>query len=168
MQEVRLSIRKRAFPSEGRVRLNIAHLPALGADDGDRVDLINEAAGRTVTVILIADTMVREGQIRVSAEDLAKIGLDDEADVLVVRTSPLREKVKKAAAGANAALSNHAASLDAAVSKTAGEVKTEAGKAAAGLKKEAKNASQSIGRAAKSTAREVKKAVRKARGDDSL
>lgn len=168
MQEVRLSIRKRAFPSEGRVRLNIAHLPALNVNDGDRVDIINEAAGRSVTVTLIADTMVREGQIRVSAEDLGKIGLDDEAEVLVVKTPPLKEKVKKAAAGANAALSDRAASLDAAVAKTAGEVRSGAGKAAAGLKKEAKNASERIGKAAKKTAGTIKKAAKSAAGDDSL
>ena len=36
MQEVRLTIRKRAFPSEGRVRFNVAHLPALGIQDGEK------------------------------------------------------------------------------------------------------------------------------------
>src|SRR5208337_2516477 len=43
MQEVRLTLKKRAFPSQGRVRFNIAHLPDLGIQEGDHVDLINEA-----------------------------------------------------------------------------------------------------------------------------
>ena len=43
MQEVRLTIKKRAFPSQGRVRLNVAHLPDLGILEGEHVDLINEA-----------------------------------------------------------------------------------------------------------------------------
>ena len=49
MQEVRLTIRKRAFPSEGRVRFNVAHLPALGIQDGGKVDLINEETKKSVT-----------------------------------------------------------------------------------------------------------------------
>lgn len=168
MQEVRLTIRKRAFPSKGRVRLNVAHLSDIGIGDGEHVDLVNEASGKTVTAVVIADTMVREGQIRVSDEDLSAIGLGDDAEVLVRKTPPLQEKVRKAADGASAALSKHAASLDKSVAKTAGELKTEAGKAAGSLKKGTREASDRIGTAAKKTARDVKDAVKKAAGDDSL
>ena len=168
MQEVRLTIRKRAFPSKGRVRLNVAHLSGIGVGDGEQVDLVNEGSGKTVTAVVIADTMVREGQIRVSEEDLSAIGLGDDAEVLVRKTPPLQEKIKKAADGASAALSKQAASLDKSVAKTAGELKTEAGKAAGSLKKGTKDASDRIGTAAKKTARGVKDAVKKATGDDSL
>src|SRR5208337_359579 len=48
MQEVRLTIRKRAFPSQGRVRFNVAHLPELGIQEGERVDLINEGTKKSV------------------------------------------------------------------------------------------------------------------------
>lgn len=168
MQEVRLTIRKRAFPSKGRVRLNVAHLSDLGIGDGDRVDLVSEATGKVVTATVIADTMVREGQVRVSGEDLAVLGLDDDNEVLVRKTPPLQEKIKKAAAGANEAISKGAESLDKSVAKTAGELKAEAGKAAGSLKKSTKEASENLGKAAKKTARDVKDAVKKAARDDSL
>ena len=75
MKEIRLRIKKRAFPSHGRVRLNAHHLPDLDANEGDQVDLINEPAQKTVTVTLIADSMVGEGDIRVSEEDLKALGM---------------------------------------------------------------------------------------------
>ena len=164
MQEVRLTVKKRAFPSQGRVRFNLAHLPALGIREGDHVDLINEATKKTITTTIIADTMVREGQVRVSEEDLKALGLQDDEEVLVRKTQPLHEKIKKAAADANASLTKGVDKLDGAAKKTAGEVKVEAGKAAAGLKKEAKRATDSVGKAAAKTVKDVKKAVKKATG----
>lgn len=168
MQEVRLSVRKRAFPSQGRVRFNIAHLTDLGILEGERVDLINEATKKTITTTFIADTMVRQGQVRVSEEDLKTLGLQDDEDVLVRKARPLQEKIKKAAADANAALTKGVDSLDKAAKKTAGEVKAEAGKAAGALKKETKKASESVGKTVKKAAGDVKKAVKKVKGDDAL
>jgi len=103
MQEVRLTLKKRAFPSQGRVRFNIAHLTDLGILEGDRVDLINESTKKIVTTSIIADTMVRQGQVRVSEEDLKSLGLQDEEEVLIRKAQPLQEKIKKAAADAGAA-----------------------------------------------------------------
>jgi formylmethanofuran dehydrogenase subunit D len=161
MQEVRLTLKKRAFPSQGRVRFNLAHLPDLGIQQGDHVDLINEATKKSVTTSVIADDMVRQGQVRVSEEDLKILGLQDDDEVLVRKTPPLQEKIKKAAADANASLSKGAGRLDTAVRKTAGEVKTEAAKTAVSVKKETKNASDRIGKAAAKTAGAVKKSVKK-------
>lgn len=164
MQEVRFTIRKRAFPSEGRVRLNVAHLPGLGIHDGDHVDLVNEATQKVITTTVIADTMVPEGQIRVSAEDLEVLGLLDGGEILVRKTPPLDEKLKKAAADAGKTISKGVGSLDGAVRKTAGDVKTGAEKTADSLRTEAKKASDTIGKAASSTADTVKKTVKKATG----
>ena len=162
MQELRLTIKKRAFPSQGRVRLNIAHLSDLGIHEGDHVDLINEATKKTVTTTLIADTMVREGQVRVSEEDLKTLGLADEAEVLIRKTPPVQEKIKKAAADAGASLSKSAEKIDKAVKKTSEEVKTSAAKAAETVKKETKKATGKVSDAAAKTVKDVKKTVRKA------
>lgn len=140
MQEIRLTIRKRAFPSQGRVRLNVAHLPGLDIREGDKVDLVNEATGKTVTAAVIADTMVREGQVRVSEEDLKSLGLDDEQDVLVVKTPPVDAKIKKMAADAGTSLSKHVDNLGKTAKKTAGDVKAGAEKAAKDVKKSVKKA----------------------------
>ena len=164
MQDVRLTIRKRAFPSQGRVRLNIAHLSELGIHEGERVDLINEANKKTVTTSVIADTMVREGQVRVSEEDLKTIGLDDDDEVLVKKSLKLQEKLSKAAAEANKSIAKGVGKIGNAAKKTAGEVKTEAVKAAGSLKEETKKASDSIGKAAGKTATAAKKKVKKATG----
>jgi len=164
MQEVRLTLKKRAFPSQGRVRLNIAHLPEIGILEGDHVDLVNETNGKTVTTSVIADTMVREGQVRVSDEDLKTLGLNDEDEVLVRKTPPLGEKIKKAAADANKSLSKSAKELDGVAKKTADGMKAGAAKATETVKKETKKASDKIGKAAAKTANTVKKTVKKAKG----
>jgi ElaB/YqjD/DUF883 family membrane-anchored ribosome-binding protein len=169
MQEVRLTLKKRAFPSQGRVRINIAPLSELGIQEQDKVDLINESTKKIVTTTVIADTMVRQGQVRVSEEDLKALGLHDDEEVLVRKTPPMGEKIKKAAADANAALTKEAKKLDVAAKKTAGDVKAGAAKATDAVKKETKKASDSIGKAAAKTADTVKKTVKKAKGPkDSL
>jgi hypothetical protein len=173
MKDVRFTIKKRAFPSQGRVRLNIAHLPDLGIHEGDHVDLVNEATKKSVTTTVIADTMVRVGHVRVSEEDLKTIGLNDDDDVLVRKTPPLQEKLKKAAADANKSLSKSVDKLDAKVKKTtvdvkasatkaADTVKKETKKAADTVKKETKKASDKVGKAAAKTVKDVKKTVKKA------
>ena len=164
MQEVRLTIRKRAFPSQGRVRLNVANLPDLGINEGEHADLINEATKKSVTTTVIADTLVRKGQIRVSEEDLKTIGLNDDDEVLVRKTPPLQEKIKKAAADANRSFSKGVDKLDEKVRRSAGDAKAGAAKAADTVKKETKKASDKVGKAAAKTVKDVKKTVKKATG----
>lgn len=164
MKEVRFTIKKRAFPSQGRVRLNLAHLAELGIREGDHVDLINETTKKSVTATVIADTMVREGHLRVSEEDLKSIGLNDDDDVLVKKTPPLQEKIKKVAADASKSLSKSAGKLDETVKKTTVDVKAGAAKTADTVKKETKKASDTVGKAATKTVKEVKKTVKKVIG----
>jgi hypothetical protein len=169
MQELLLTVKKRAFPSQGRVRLNIAHLPSLGIREGEHVDLVNEATKKSVTVTVIADTMVRQGHVRVSEEDLKTIGLQDDDDILVRKSSPLQEKIKKVAAGSGTSVSKGAGKLDDAVRKTADVVKTEAGKAAVSLKKETGKQSKTVEKTVAKTAVKVKKTVKKAtKSDENL
>ncbi len=162
MQDIRLTIKKRAFPSQGRVRLNAAILSDLGINEGEHVDLINESGKKSVTTTVIADTMVREGQIRVSEEDLKTIGLFEGDKVLVRKTPPLQEKIGKAVDDAHKSLSKGAKTLDDKARKTAGDVQTSAAKSADTVKKETKKASDKVRKIAANTAKEVKKAVKKA------
>ena len=168
MQDVRLTIKKRAFPSHGRVRLNAALLPDLGVAEGEHVDLINEAGKKSASVSVIADTMVPVGQIRVSEEDLKAIGLVEGSEVLVRKTPPIKEQIAKAAGDAQASLATGTKKIDAAAKKTAGEVSAGAASAVKTLKKETDKATKSIGKTAGKTAKDVKKAVKKAtgKGDD--
>jgi hypothetical protein len=147
MHEVRLTVKKRAFPSQGRVRLNIAHLSGLGIREGEYVDLVNEATKKSVTAAVIADTMVREGHVRVSEEDLKTVGLLDDEDVLVRKAQVSGEKIKKATANAAPLLAKDFSKPNDAVGKTTGS-----------LKKGTKKAADSIGKAAAKTTRKIKKA----------
>jgi len=146
MQDVILIAKKRAFPSHGRVRLNVAHLSGLQIKDGEHADLENAATKKTVTVTVIADTQVPEGQVRVSAEDLASLGLGDGDKVAVRRTVPLNEKLSKAATDAKATVSGQA-------KKVGTEVKKQTGQASA-----------TISKAAKDTTKKVKKTIKDATG----
>jgi hypothetical protein len=130
MEELRLKIKRRAFPSHGRVRLHESLLSDLKIVEGDHVDLINENTKKTVTVTVIADRMVGEGEVRVSEEDLKILGLGDGNEVTVKKTPPLEEKIRKTAEDANRSFSEGVQKLDVQITKTAADVKTGAKKAA--------------------------------------
>ncbi|MFA4877853.1 MAG: hypothetical protein WC586_10590 [Methanoregula sp.] len=176
MSDLRLIIKKRAFPSHGRVRIHESRLAELKIVEGDSADLVNDAAKKVVTVTVIADRMVGEGEVRVSEEDLKALGLKEGSEVTVKRTPPLMEKVHKAAGDANKSLSEGVGKLDSAVRKTGESVKVEAGKTAdtvkAGTKKAAdavktttKKAADKAGKVAGETSDAVKKRLK---GKDEL
>jgi formylmethanofuran dehydrogenase subunit D len=157
MKDVRLTVKKRAFPSQGRVRLNIAHLPELGIHEGDHVDLINETTKKSVTAAIIADTMVRVGHVRVSEEDLKTLGLNDDDEVLVRKTPPQQEKVKKAAADSGKSIPVDADKPAAKVKKTSVVVKTAAVKTAAPVKKDAGKVPEPIAKVPAKIVKAIKK-----------
>ncbi|MGB9177370.1 MAG: hypothetical protein WCB46_11655 [Methanoregula sp.] len=143
MENITLKIKKRAFPSHGRVRLHESRLTDLEIMNGDHVDLINEDAKKTVTVTVIADTMVGKDEIRVSEDDLKSLGLKEGNDVTIKKSLGIKEKV----------------------SKTAGDVSTGAKKVGGDVATGAKKAGAAVGKAAGDTAEAVKKKVK---GKDSL
>jgi formylmethanofuran dehydrogenase subunit D len=143
MQEIELTIKKRAFPSKGRVRLHESKLTDLGIVNGDHVDLINETTKKTVTVTVISDTMVGTDEIRVSEDDLKALGLKEGDKVPVKKSLGLKEKLSKSSADVSAG-----------AKKVGSDVATGAKKAGA-----------SVGKAAGGAADTVKKTVK---GKDDL
>ena len=143
MQEIELTIKKRAFPSKGRVRLHESKLTDLGIVNGDHVDLINETAKKTVTVSVISDTMVGQDEIRVSEEDLKALGLKEGDKVPVKKSLGLKEKLGKSTA----------------------DVSPGAKKVGSDVATGAKKAGASVGKAAGSAADTVTKKVK---GKDDL
>jgi hypothetical protein len=105
MDEVNLKIRKRAISSRGRARLHTDVFDALGLSEGASIDLINPGTGKSVAVSSFADSLVEEGTIRVSGEDIDAIGLSGDGTVLVKKTPPLPERAKAFAQGAAEELS---------------------------------------------------------------
>ena len=143
MDNLTLKIKKRAFPSHGRVRIHESRLTDLQIVNGDHIDLMNETAKKTVTVTVISDTMVGKDEIRVSEEDLKSLGLKDGEEVSIKKSLGIKEKV----------------------SKTAGDVSTGAKKVGGNVATGAKKAGAAVGKAAGDTATTVKK---KMKGKDSL
>ena len=162
MTELRLIIKKRAFPSHGRIRLHESRLNDLNIFEGDKVDLINETARKTVTVVVIADRMVGEGEVRISEEDLKDLGLHDGNEVVIRKTPPLKEKMQKAADEANKSFSEGVGKLDSAVRKTGASVKTETAKTAETVKAGTKKVADSVKTGAAKTADAVKAGTKKA------
>ena len=143
MENLTLKIKKRAFPSHGRVRLHESRLTDLKIVNGDHVDLVNDAAKKTVTVTVIADTMVGKDEIRVSEEDLKSLGLKEGEDVSIKKSLGIKEKL----------------------SKTSGDVSAGAKKVGSDVATGAKKAGAAVGKAAGDTADAVKKKVK---GKDDL
>jgi len=123
MKKLRLRIKKRAFPSQGRVRLNESALTGLEIQNGASVDLVNETTSKSISVTVYTDSMVEKGQARVSEEDLKKVGLKD-GDMVIVRvTPPLTEKLKKTTDEAAKSVKEGAGKAGAAAKKAGGDVK---------------------------------------------
>jgi uncharacterized protein with PhoU and TrkA domain len=100
MDEVRLKIRKRAVRSRGRARLNKSMLSELGTEEGAKLEIVNDALNKSVTVTLFADSMVEEGYIRLSAEDLEFLGMAEEDTVIIRTRPPLPEQIREKAGAA--------------------------------------------------------------------
>ena len=123
MKELRLRIKKRAFPSQGRVRLNESALTGLEIQNGASVDLVNETTSKSISVTVYTDSMVEKGQARVSEEDLKKVGLKD-GDMVIVRvTPPLKEKLKKTTDETAKSVKEGAGKAGEAAKKAGGDVK---------------------------------------------
>ena len=143
MDTLTLRTKKRVFPSRGRVRMHESRLNELKIVNGDHVDLVNEAAKKTVTVTVIADTIVGRDEIRVSEEDLKSLGLREGEDVSIRKSLGIKEKI----------------------TKTTADVSTGAKKVGGDVATGAKKAGAAVGKAAGDTATTVKKKVK---GKDDL
>jgi formylmethanofuran dehydrogenase subunit D len=144
MQEVRLTIKKRAFPSHGRVRLHESKLTDLGIVNGDHVDLIGETAKKTITVTVISDTMVGKDEIRVSEEDLKSLGLKEGDEVSVKKSLGLKEKLSKSSADVSAGAKKVGSDVSAGAKKVGSDVATGAKKAGATVEKAAGSAADTV------------------------
>ena len=122
MDEVKLRVQKRAVPSHGRARLHTSMLTELGVQEGSKLEIINEPVGKKVTVTLFADSLVEEGYIRLSTEDLDALGLYEGDTVSIRRKPPISEQVRKEAAEAAERVSAEIGTVGEKVEEAAGRV----------------------------------------------
>ncbi len=145
MDEVRLKVQKRAVPSHGRARLHTSMLSELGVQEETKLEIVNEPLSKGVTVTLFADSMVEEGYIRLSSEDLEALGLVDGDVVVIRRKPPITERVRET------------------VEETAERVSGEIEKAGETIRREAGEAAERVERAGKTVKREAGEAAERAR-----
>lgn len=135
MDEVTLKIRKRAMSSKGRARIHSDVFDTLGLAEGDSLDLTDPSGKKSVTVTAFADSLVEEGYIRLSAEDIGALGLAEEGTVRAKKTPPLAEQAKAFAKGAADGISKDIGKARESVesgTKAAAAKADETGKALAG------------------------------------
>ncbi|MBU7026441.1 MAG: hypothetical protein HXS48_05825, partial [Theionarchaea archaeon] len=144
-------VQKRAVPSHGRARLHTSMLTELGVQEGSKLEIINEPMSKKVTVTLFADSLVEEGYIRLSAEDLDALGLYEGDIVAIRRKPPISEQVRKEAAEA-------AERVTAEVGKAGEKVEEAAGRVAEKIETGVDRAGKEVGEAAGTVKEEVVKA----------
>ncbi|MDI9632657.1 MAG: hypothetical protein QXL43_00995 [Methanolinea sp.] len=96
MGSLKLKVMERVFPSRGRARINEVHLKALGINEGDEVEISAGTGTKPVVVTVYADTLVEEGLIRLSPEDIAEAGAVPGGEVVVTRVPPMKERAAQA------------------------------------------------------------------------
>jgi hypothetical protein len=148
MESIELRIQQRAFPSKGRARLHESLLGKLDIKEGDEVELYLKGSEKPVVVTVFADALVDEGYIRLSTEDIAKMGTSAGTMVTVKKRPPLGERMKKGA-------TDTAEGVKAGVSKAPETIKEGAHKASEGIKSGASSAKESIEKGAESVAKKV-------------
>jgi bifunctional DNA-binding transcriptional regulator/antitoxin component of YhaV-PrlF toxin-antitoxin module len=149
MESIELRIQQRAFPSKGRARLHESLLGKLGLKEGDEVELTVEKSAKPVVVTVFADSLVDEGYIRLSTEDIAKLGTAPGTMVTVKKRPPLGDRMKKGAG-------DTAESVKSGAAQGSEAIKSGAHKASEGIKSGASSAKQSIEKGADSVAKKVK------------
>ncbi len=135
-----MKIRKRAVPSRGRARLHTAMLSQLGVQEESKLEIVNEAVNKSVTVTLFADSMVEEGYIRLSEEDLTALGMAEDDVVVIRKKPPLAERIRKETEEAAERISEEAERVGETVRKEVGEAREAAERAADTVKEKAAGA----------------------------
>lgn len=100
MEGVYLKVQARAFPSRGRARVHESVLPELGIENEEHIEiqkypLAEEEKPKPLVLSAYADAMVEKDVIRMSPEDIAKIGIAEGDTVIVSRKVPLTEAIGK-------------------------------------------------------------------------
>ncbi|MCU0632443.1 MAG: hypothetical protein MUC66_05670 [Methanolinea sp.] len=149
MASVKLKIQERAFPSRGRARMHESYLRQLDIKEGDEVEIYRDEAAKPAVVAVFADTLVEEGHIRLSPEDIAMIGAAPGTSVTVKKRPPLTDRVRKGA-------EDTAGKVREGATQAAGKVRKEAPEAAEKAKEGATQATEKVREGATLAAGKVK------------
>ena len=102
MEDIYLKVQTRAVPSRGRARLHESVITRLGVEVGENIEvqrypLEEEEHPKPLVLSAYADAMVEEDAIRMSTDDIARLGVAEGDSVIVRRKIPLTEVIGKKA-----------------------------------------------------------------------
>lgn len=137
-------VRKRAFPSQGRARIHESVLETLQIAEGDLVDLTIEGDAVPHPVAAFADSLVEEGEIRLSSEDMASLHIGEGSAVTVTKRPPPGEKIRNAAKSAVGELKGSLDAAETSVKSGVARIEEKADSTATELKEELKKAESSV------------------------
>lgn len=143
MEELTLRAAKRAMPGHGRARIHSSLLTTLGIDDNEEVEVLG-SAGANLTLTVFADSLVEKGEIRISEDDLKRLGIPDGGEVVVRRKTPMAEQVKTAAGDIADRLSKGISDLGGVVSEKSSDLKEGTIQAAQDIQDKAREVSSKI------------------------
>ena len=143
MEEVTLRAVKRAMPGHGRARIHSSLLTTLGINDNEDIEVVGPA-GSTLTLTVFADSLVEQGQIRISEDDLKKLGVADGDTLTARRKTPIGEQVKNAASDLAARVNQGLSDIGSSVSEKTEDLKEGTMQAAQDIHEKAKEASSKI------------------------
>lgn len=143
MEEVTLQAIKRAMPGHGRARVNISLLTDIGIEDTGEVEVIT-SGGSTLTLTVFADALVEKNQIRISEDDIVKLGISEGDLITVKRKIPMTEQVKTVAGDLAEKVSKGIHTAGEVLSEKTGEIKEGTAQAAQDLSEKAREVSATI------------------------
>jgi len=159
MEEATLQAVKRAMPGHGRARIHEKLISILGIEDQTEVEVSTDA-GATLYLTVFADELVDEGTIRISGEDLKKLGIPDGGNVHVKRKIPLEEQVRTAAETAATQIKEGAQDIGTKLSETAEKIQKGAAETAEQLGTKAKELTDKVKEETKPIGEKVSKAAK--------
>lgn len=143
MEEVTLQAVQRAMPGHGRARINSSLLHQLGIADNDEIEVV-ALAGSRIVLTIFADSLVEEGDIRISEDDLKKLGIESGSQVIVKRKVPVSEQVMAAAQDIKEKTLKGLKDIEGSVSEKAADLKEGATLATQELAEKGKEVSSKI------------------------
>lgn len=121
---VTLQAVERTMPGSGRARVHSSQLLALGIAELENIEVVT-SAGTRLTLIAFADSHVPSDQIRISSDDLKKLGIPGGGEVTVKRKIPISEQIKATSDRIVQQINTGIADLGEKVSEKTGELKEE-------------------------------------------
>lgn len=94
MKEIRLRVTKRIVPGKNRARMNISHLVELGLVNHEKI-IVYAKNGKSILQTVYVDSLVNPDEIKMSYQDMLRLGISEGEEVTIQKKIPLKTKLKR-------------------------------------------------------------------------